>query len=231
MSLIPRALRRGPWRDLPDIDVAHTIGVAVFVAVASGGLVCVGYFAWALCFAVRVPTAPRSARSVLVFGKRLVDGAVDADFLGRIGRAHEIACARRCDRILLLGGARPGERSEAASAFAELERLGVPAEVEVLVEEHSKDTLENLRNARTLLGAGAREPVALLSSRYHLARIAFLARRLGFDGEACAAESHFSPTFAHLRRIALEAAYVYWADIGLRWARLIGHRRLLAALA
>jgi len=231
MSLIPRALRRGPWRALPDIDVAHTIGVAVFVALASGGFVCAGYFAWALRCAVRAPTVPARARCVLVFGKRLVAGTVDADFLGRVARAQQIACARSCDRIVLLGGARPGERSEAALAFAELARLGVPAAVEVLVEEQSTDTLENLRNARTLLGSRAREPVALLSSRYHLARIAFLARRLGFDGEVCASDERFSPTFAHLRRIALEAAYVYWADIGLRWARLIGHRRLLAAIS
>jgi hypothetical protein len=31
-----------------------------------------------------------------------------------------------------------------------------------------------------------------------------------------------------LLRIAGEAGYVCWSDIGTRWARLIGHRRMLA---
>ena len=35
---------------------------------------------------------------------------------------------------------------------------------------------------------------------------------------------------APLLRLLGEAAYVMWVDVGARWARLIGHRRMLAKL-
>ena len=56
------------------------------------------------------------------------------------------------------------------------------------LESESRDTLQNLRNARVMLGEGMRSRVTLLSSRYHLARCALFARQLGYDWELCAAE-------------------------------------------
>jgi hypothetical protein len=106
------------------------------------------------------------------------------------------------------------------------------------LEAQSRDTLQNLRNARTLLDAGTAAEgaatlavpprVTLLSSRYHLARCALFAQQLGFDWELCAAEPslRFSP--GNVLHIAFEAGYVCWTDLGTRWARLIGHRRMLA---
>jgi hypothetical protein len=79
-----------------------------------------------------------------------------------------------------------------------------------------------------MLGEHGARRVTLLSSRYHLARCALFARQLGFDWELCAAEPtlHLGPRT--LARIAGEAAYVCLGDIGTRWARLIGHQRMLA---
>jgi hypothetical protein len=73
-----------------------------------------------------------------------------------------------------------------------------------------------------------RTRVTLLSNRYHLARCALFARQLGFDWELCAAEPKLPLGPTTLWRLAGEAAYVCWIDIGTRWARLIGHRRMLA---
>lgn len=226
MTLVPHFLRRGPWRRLPDADVLHSFAVASAACIASGGLLFAWYFAGSLRVARRSPAAMLRARTLLVFGKRLVDGRADADFLARIARAHEQILARRCERVLLLGGAGEGI-SEAAVACAELRRRGVPDGIELIVEEASIDTLENLRNARDLLADHGRTAVALLSSRYHLARCAFLAHRLGFEFELVAAEERFVPGFARMRRLALEAGYILWADVGTRWARLIGNRRML----
>jgi len=91
----------------------------------------------------------------------------------------------------------------------------------------SIDTLENLRNVRDLLAPYGRVRVALLSSRYHLARCAFLAQQLGFEFELVAAEDRFVPSLARMRRLVLEAGYILCADVGMRWARLIGHQRML----
>lgn len=227
MRFVPQGLRRGPWRTLPDRDILQSLAVAVLASVATAGVLPAGYFVWAWHIAVVAPKQPRRGRSLLLFGKRLVSGGVDADFRARVARAHEAMRAGACDRVILLGGASTGSRSEAAAAFAELQRLGVPAGVDILLDETSLDTLENLRNARGLLGVHAREPVTLLSSRYHLPRCAFIARSLGLDYELCAAEDTFVARGGSMRRLALEAAYIMWTDIGLRWARLLGLRGVI----
>jgi vancomycin permeability regulator SanA len=232
MRFIPNWLHRGPWRRLPDVDVLQSLVVAAFACVASAGLLWVGYAAWAWLIAARAPTHPREARTLLLFGKRLVNGQVDRDFLARIARAHEVVSGHGCERIVLLGGSSSAAGvSEATAALRELRRLGMPAGVEVLIDEASLDTLENLRNARSLLGVHARAPVALLSSRYHLPRCAFLARRLGLDYELCAAEDVFESNAAQIWRIALESGYIFWIDIGTRWAKLTGQRRVVEQIS
>ena len=75
-----------------------------------------------------------------------------------------------------------------------------------------------------------RTRVTLLSNRYHLARCALFARQLGMDWELCAAEPQLTLGPATAWRLAGEAAYVCWSDLGMRWARLIGHRRMLERL-
>ena len=97
-----------------------------------------------------------------------------------------------------------------------------------MLEDQSRDTLQNLRHARDLL-AGDGIDLILLSNRYHLARCLFFAECLGLSGRPCAAESVWSWTAGG--KLLVEAAYLMWVDIGRRWARLIGHRRMLAKVS
>lgn len=226
MTRVPRFLRRGPWRRWSDADVLHSFAVAFLACAATGGLLFVWYFAPTLHIACAAPTAMSRARTLLLFGKRLVNGQADADYFARIERAHEQMVARRCERVFLLGGASRGA-TEAAVARQALLRLGLSDGIELVLEEASIDTLENLRNARDLLAPCGQTRVALLSSRYHLARCAMLAQHLGFEFELVAAEDRFAPNLARLHRLVLEAGYILCADVGTRWARLIGNRRML----
>jgi uncharacterized SAM-binding protein YcdF (DUF218 family) len=98
------------------------------------------------------------------------------------------------------------------------------------------DSLENLRHARSLLQEDGPllqllPPVALVTSRYHLARCQLLARRLGFDCVAVAAEPTLVVNRRYLIRLLAESGYLMWIDIGARWANLIGHRRIVARLS
>ncbi len=138
--------------------------------------------------------------------------------------------------MLLLGGGPAGMPTEADLAREGLLARGIASDAPLLLESASRDTLQNLRNARDLLASGldagaSRMRVVLLSSRYHLARCALFARQLGLDAELCAAEARLSLSLPMLWRIAAEAGYVGLADIGTRWARLIGHRRMLARVS
>jgi uncharacterized SAM-binding protein YcdF (DUF218 family) len=216
-----------------DRDALHAGAVALAACLFSAGLLYVGYYLHVLRVARRAPCEPRRGDCVLLFGKHAPRGRIDADFDARLARAAALWRQAPLRGFVLLGGGAPGAPSEAELARGALLARGVAADAPLLLEAQSRDTLQNLRNARALLHGGPqpRALVTLLSNRYHLARCALFARQLGLDCELCAAEAAWRWHPAALLRIAGEAAYVCWADVGTRWARLIGHRRMLARVS
>ena len=216
-----------------DRDILHVAAVASTACVLSAGLVYVGYFIHVLRIARNAPCRPERGECVLLFGKHAPRGRLDHDFEARLDRAVSLWQVRAPASVVLLGGGPPDEPSDAELARTGLFARGMASDVPLRLEAQSRDTLQNLRNARSLLGMergrdGGRLRVTLLSSRYHLARCALFARQLGFDAELCAAEPRLQLNSRMLLRIAGEAAYVCITDIGSRWARLIGHRRMLS---
>jgi uncharacterized SAM-binding protein YcdF (DUF218 family) len=168
-----------------------------------------------------------SARRLLVFGKRLLRGQIDDDYRQRLDKAAALMQELPERRLLLLGGAgKDGELSEAAAGMAYLLSLGVP-EARLMREEQSQNTLENLRHARALIQGDAHEPVALISNRYHLARIHTMAESLGIDHQLCGCETGFRISLKILPRLLIEAWYILWFKTGKSWARLIGSQRML----
>jgi uncharacterized SAM-binding protein YcdF (DUF218 family) len=215
-----------------DRDVLHSALVAAVACALSAGLVYLGYLLHVVRTARRAPCEPERGECVLLFGKHAPGGRIDRDFAARLDRAVSLWRLRPPARVVLLGGGAPDEPSEAEVARAALYARGVADDAPLQLEAASRDTLQNLRNARSLLGAQAGDAgaprVTLLSNRYHLARCALFARQLGFEVELCAAEARLPLGPRSWLRLAGEAAYVCWSDLGTRWARLIGHRRMLA---
>ena len=223
-------------------DVLHAGAIAAAACVLSAGLVYLGYFVHVLRVARQAPCVPARGECVLLFGKHAPRGRIDPDFAARLERAVSLWSERPPASVVLLGGGAKGEPSEAEVARRALVARGF-GNVPLQLEGQSRDTLQNLRNARELLRMAAARagsplqgtplqgtlpPVTLLSSRYHLARCALFARQLGFEWELCAAEPRLPMGPRTLARLAGEAAYVCWSDLGTRWARLIGHRRMLS---
>lgn len=231
----PPPSQRNPWRYLRDADVLHAAVVTVLALVVSAGVVWIGYVVHVWLTARRAPTTLPGRWVVLVFGRQLVADEPEHDYRGRLARALALLRGRAASRVLLLGGRSGGTRSEAQAGHAWLQRQGLPVDAHIELEQESVDSLENLRHARGLLQGGDRAevlpPVALLTSRYHLARCLLLARRLGFDGHPVAAEDAMPHTPRYLALLLMEAAYLMWIDLGVRWARLIGHRRMAARIS
>jgi uncharacterized SAM-binding protein YcdF (DUF218 family) len=230
------ALKRGPWRYLSDRDVLHAAVVTVAAVVLSLGLVWLGYLVHVWRMAARSPLAPGQPMTVLVFGRRLVRDVPEKDYQQRLLRALTLMRSGDTDHVLLLGGRSGGAVSEAAAGRAWLEQHELPAGVVMQLEQASVDSLENLRHARSLLqedgpATRALPPVALVTSRYHLARCQLLARRLGFHSVPIAAEPALVLNRRYVVRMLAESGYLMWIDIGSRWARLIGHRRISARLS
>ena len=210
-----------------DRDVLHAGLVALSACVLSAGLVYVGYFVHVLRTARRAPCEPEYGDCVLLFGKNAPGGRIDRDFSARLDRAVSLWQHTPPRSLVLLGGGARGERSEAEIARDALHARGLSRDIAMQIESQSRDTLQNLRNARLLLGEGMRTRVTLLSNRYHLARCALFAHQLGFTWELCAAEAKLRLGPGTLWRLAGEAAYVCWIDLGTRWARLTRNRRML----
>lgn len=214
----------------------HAALVTLLALALSLGLLWVAYLIHVWRVAARSPLTVNQPMTVLVFGRRLVNDVPERDYQQRLGRALALMRAERTDHVLLLGGRSGGSVSEAAAGQAWLRQHDLPPGVTLQLEQASIDSLENLRHARSLLqqdGPVMRvlPPVALVTSRYHLARCLLLARRLGFDGTPVAAEPEFRLDRRYLLRLLTESGYLMWIDVGVRWGQLIGHRRIVARLS
>lgn len=217
------------WRHLQDGDVLHAAAITLLAVVFSGGLVWLAYLIRVWRIAAASPVQPPESMTTLVFGCQLVGDQPSAEYQRRLRRALRVARSHRTEHILLLGGCSGGQLSEAAGGDAWLRQQGMPDGVRLELEQDSIDSLENLRHARKLLQAGGKRlpSVALVTSRYHLARCLMLAQRLGFDGVPVGAEPRLPRDPRYLGRMVLESGYVMCMDLGLRWATLLGLRRMV----
>lgn len=228
-SAVPRHRRY-----LADRDVLHAAVISVLVMLISAGTVWLAYLIHVCRIAARSPLAPPRRMITLVFGRRLECDSPEHDYRQRLQRALSLTQSQHTDHLVLMGGAGAGELTEASAGYAWLRGQGLSAGVRVELEQESTDSLENLRHARQLLQAvstgGVLPPVALVTSRYHLARCLLLARRLGFSGLPIAAEPTLPWQPRYLVLLLMEATYLMWIDLGMRWANLIGHRRMAARI-
>jgi len=185
MSGLLKPLRRGVWRYLSDRDILLAALVTAIVFVGSLGLVYVAHAVRVWRLARHSPAMSPRRGTLLIFGRRLVDDRPEFDFIARLTCARDNARSGRADRVLLIGGFSGGTVSEAEAGRRWLVAEGWPDDVPLLLEQMSIDSLENLRHARELLrpaGGSDLPAVSLVTSRYHLARCMYLARRLGYWG-------------------------------------------------
>ncbi|GAA2096947.1 YdcF family protein [Microlunatus panaciterrae] len=159
--------------------------------------------------------------AVVILGSQLVDGAVPPLLAARLDKGLEIyARQHRLGRRVWLvpcGGQGVDEPRTEAAGMAEylVEHGADPADV--LPENHSTNTEENLRFAgQALREAGVDPPYLVATNNYHVLRAALLARRLGVPAEVVGAPTagYYLPN-AFLREFA---------------AVLVEHRRLNALL-
>lgn len=223
-------------RYLHDRDKLHAGLVSLLALLLSGGVVWLAYLIHVYRVAAHSPLTPPRRMLTLVFGHRLECGLPDHEYRQRLQRALSMAQSAQTDCLFLLGGCSAGQCSEAAAGDAWLRRHGLPDRVQLVLEPESSDSLENLRRARGLLREQQADQiglpsVALVSSRYHLARCLMLARRLGFDSVPVAAEDALPYRPRYLLHLLAEASCLMWIDIGMRWADLIGHRRMSARIS
>ncbi len=166
---------------------------------------------------------------VMVLGMRLHHDQISRDYARRLQRAAVLYQADPRRRFLLVGGLTGGSASEAERGRQCLLDTGVPTSA-ISIEDRSLHTLDNLRNARLLLGSDRNSRFVLVTNRYHLARSQALAHGLGLHPVLCAAEDQLCLDPLTLGRFGLEAYYLHWYTVGKVWSQWTRNRGNLARI-
>ena len=147
-------------------------------------------YAWVYGLSARWFATPAAA--VIVLGAGLNGRQVTPLLANRLRRGLDVYRRSRTENagtvIITSGGQGPDEEASEAQVMSEwLIAHGVPSE-NVILEEHSRNTEQNLAYSRELLDSRhVVGPVAVVSSNYHAFRAALLMRRAGMNGYAIGA--------------------------------------------
>jgi uncharacterized SAM-binding protein YcdF (DUF218 family) len=211
-------------------------GITVLVAscaiiALSLGMTLMLALAFVLYVAVGTPREAPPCRRILVPGMRLMEsGQPGRDYAARIARAASLWTNMNSARIVILGGRSSALLpSEARAGWNGLRAAGVPA-ANLILEEQSRHTLENLRHYRAAFADSLTEPVLLVTNRFHLARCALLAGGLSVPYRLCPAEQRRVPPLRHAPRMLFETMLVHWYITGRMLADISGSRRLAARI-
>lgn len=119
------------------------------------------------------------ADAALVLGAAAWDKRPSPVFRERINHAIALYQSRRVGKIVFTGGrTKKGYMTEAEVGRRYALKQGVPAR-NILFENTSRNTYENLNNIRPVLRANGIASVVIVSDPYHLARAAEMAEDLG----------------------------------------------------
>ncbi|GMR19505.1 MAG: hypothetical protein BMS9Abin36_0100 [Gammaproteobacteria bacterium] len=215
-------------------DGLVTLILSNFVLAMSGGI----SFLFTLYRVVRV--AKTAAIRVnhpdwlIVLGMHLQNGRVRKEYKQRLDRSISIFEACGSCKIMLVGGMTGNsDISEAAAGRDYLLAQGIQ-EDDIVLEERSHHTLENLSNIRNVLLKENSPRLALITNRYHLARSVVLALGLGLSVTPCAAEARLiqdrSDWLPIAGKLLREAYYVHWYYTGKYWSKWTGNKKSLARI-
>ncbi len=155
---------------------------------------------------------------ILVPGMKLNNDQITDDFLLRLKRAEILFNDdKHTQKLIILGGVTDNNTmSEAEVGASYLYKQAINKKA-VVLEDLSQNTLENLRNARTII---AQSPALIISNRYHLYRIHCLAGHLKLNTIPIAAEETFQLSLKMLIECLREAYFVHWYFSGKLWLKI-----------
>ena len=187
------------------------IACAIAGALAFGGVLA------AVCVSAGREYTPRKADCVIVLGARVwPDGELSTALLHRCESALEAWRADLAPALILCGGQGLGEPVAEAGAMREwMIEQGVP-EGALYLDDTSRNTVQNLQNAKAIMAENGFETAAVCTSDYHLRRALWIAEDAGIDATGIAAAS---PDRLRSRVLGRLRETCSWA---LYWIRRIG---------
>lgn len=201
------AKKRG-WRRL----LPWALAAAVFLYLAGTTLSIVRYAS---------VDETRAADAIIVLGAAASEDGPSPVFRERLNHGVDLYLEGRAGKLLLTGGVGAGNaRSDAAIARDYVLGRGVPA-ADILIEETSTITEENLANARALMDEAGLETALLVSDPLHMRRAMLMAGDCGIAAFASPTPTSMYRTLRTRLPFLLREEFFY---VGYRWARLFRPR-------
>lgn len=209
------------------LDGYFTLLLSNIVLLCTGGL----YWLWLLkaayARAKNTPVAVNNCDLIVVLGMRPHNDQINLEFKTRLNRAVTLFDQGYAKQILVLGGKTGNNpQSEAQLGIQYLLDRGLP-QTNLLAEDHSRHTLENLHNARRLVCGKQDKTAALITSRYHLERSHRMSRSLQLSHKLCAAEAEFKLHNQIFINLLKEAYFIHWFEVGKTWSFAVNNRKSL----
>ena len=153
------------------------------------GLAFAGLFA-AVCICAKLPRVPQKSDCILVLGARVrADGSLSYSLENRCRRALELYREGMARKLILCGGQGRNEPVSEAQAMRRYMLENGVCETDVLLEDRSRSTVENLANAREMMQTQGFETALVVTSDYHVQRTRWLVRDAGIRASFAAAAS------------------------------------------
>lgn len=133
--------------------------------------------------------------------------------------------------ILLLGGITKGNTiAEAKAAFDYLIEVKPSLESRLRIEDKSRNTLENLKQARKSLDKELKDfdgKIVLVTHDYHLLRCEAMAKALGFYPYSAGCKTNSKLSFNFIFKVIGEAFFIHWFYTGYFIGKLFSSKRIL----
>ena len=179
------------------------------------------FFSEPIRLIVNTPNLSHEAKAdvAVVLGAATHNNQLSEAFKGRVDYAIELYKQNQVKHLLFTGGFRDKdpqrEHSEARVARDYAVAHGVPAQ-DILLEEVSQTTLENITQAQNVMRQWSLKSVLLVSDKWHLARAIEMARAKGMAVIA-------APTpYSAYQSWHTKARFI-WRELQTTWAyRLLG---------
>lgn len=159
----------------------------------------------------------RKADVAIVLGAAAYEGEVSPVYRERINHGITLYREGYAEKLIVTGGIGEGnEKSDAYYAKEYAIKMGVPAE-DVLTEDTSTITQENLENAKIIMEQNGYETAIIVSDPLHMKRAMLLAKDAGIEG-------YSSPTpttrYQSLKTKLPFVAREVFFYVGYKWYRI-----------
>lgn len=209
-----------------DIDGYAMLALSLLLMTATAGLSYLYYFKKVFTTAKNVTHHCDKDVTIFVLGKKLINDQPDEEYLQRLERAQVLLTKDEKPAVIILGG-KTGNATitEAYAGKYFLEQNDVEAS-RIKLEEASRNTLENIKNAITLL-KDKNNKIVIVTNRYHLLRAKEMAQGFGLNVDLCAAEENFKLNPSSVLKLMVESLHIHWYATGRFYARLTNNQRML----